>query len=121
MKNHIPISKNQGIGLIILYVSVLIIAFLFLRKNYLGHRSEIKDFISKEINGKIDKLEDNGRGTYTLGIENVEVPGLPIAFEVHKYNIQIGDSISKQSYSPKIKFYKSERGVFVYLFEFEIR
>lgn len=49
-----------------------------------------------------------------------KVPNLRIGWEIEKYNIQIGDSVSKEANSKIMVFYKLKSGVYVKYCEYEI-
>lgn len=51
-------------------------------------------------------MENKNSGTYNLIIGIYEIRSLPIAFEVQKYNIEVGDSETKEANSKIMKFYK---------------
>ena len=103
-----------------IFLVVLVFAFLFFRKNYVAHKREKKELINKELKGKIIHLENMNRGSYDLKINNYEIRSLEIGFEVQKYNIQIGDSVSKEANSNIMTFYKNRNGIFEEYCKYEI-
>ncbi|MEN9639360.1 MAG: hypothetical protein RLZZ262_1228 [Bacteroidota bacterium] len=112
--------KYVGISAAV-FLFVVVFAFLFFRKNQIAHQRETKELIGKELYGKIKILENMNRGSYDLKIDNYEIRSLPIAFEIQQYNIQVGDSMSKEANSNIIKFYKIKNGTFEKCFDYEIR
>ncbi|MBO9634968.1 MAG: hypothetical protein J7578_17795 [Chitinophagaceae bacterium] len=120
MKEVNSISVKYIVILIIVLLIGVAIAFLYLRKNYLLHKNEINDLISKEVNGQINILKNKNRGSYNLRIGNYEINSLPIAYEVEKYNIQLGDSVRKEANSRIMIFYKNINGVFEKNCEYKI-
>lgn len=109
---------------IIILIAILLIwvifSFSFFRKNYLHQKREIKRLKSQKINGQINILENKNRGSYNLQIGNYKINSLPIAYEVDKYNIQLGDSVSKEANSTLMIFYKNKNGSFEKYCEYEI-
>jgi len=97
-----------------------VFSFLFFIKKNKTHNREIKELIRMELNGRINILENINRGSYNLKIGTYKIHSLPIAFEIEKYNIQIGDSVSKEANSRIIKFYKNKNGVFEKYCEYNI-
>ena len=120
MKEQIPISPKYIIAFIVVLLIGAVIAFLYFRKNYIHHKREINALIGKEINGQINILENKNRGSYNLKIGDYEINSLPIAYEVEKYNIQLGDSVRKKANSRIMIFYKNKNGVFEKHCEYEI-
>lgn len=120
MKEGISISVKYIIISIVILLTGVAITFLYLRKNYLHHKNEINDLISREINGQINILKNKNRGSYDLKIGDYKINSLPIAYEVEKYNIQLGDSVRKEANSRIMIFYKNIHGVFEKYCEYEI-
>ena len=112
MKEQIQISSKYIFVLVTIFILIVITAFLFFRKNYLSHKKEIMELISKEIKGEISDLKNENRGSYYIKIKNYKIHSLPIAFEIEKYNIQVGDSVSKKANSNIMTFYKNNNGTF---------
>lgn len=103
---------------------MVIVAVIYFTTNYKKFKSEISILISQEINGIIKSMKDENRGSYFLEIqttkEDLKIHSLPIAWEVKKFNIQIGDSVSKEANSKIMIFYKLKNGVSQKLCEFEM-
>lgn len=117
-------QKKTSLILLVIYLSIVTGAVIFFTKIQSKHNLEIKNFQNKNINGIIIHLNDLSRGTYSLKIKDegivYETPSLPIAFEVEKFNIEIGDSLFKDSNSSTLTFYKKKKGIFKELFKYEI-
>ena len=115
------ISSKFGFGLIALFLAGVITAFLFFRKSYLNHNKDMTVLVGKELKGRISDLKNQNRGSYYVEIKNDKIHSLPIAFEIEKFNIQVGDSISKEAKSNIMTFYKNKNGTFIKCCDFEIR
>lgn len=115
-------------------IKFMIIVFFFLTSislilsivlgNYYENTYEYKSLVKKVIKGRIIGIKDETRGTYYLKIKSLEstfeLHNLPMSSEVEKYNIQIGDSISKDAKSKKFVIYKKKDGRFKKICEFEM-
>ena len=115
-------------------IKFLIIGFFFLTtisffftivyRNYYENTNEYKALVKKVIKGRITDLKDETRGSYYLKIKSfnntIRLHSLPIAWEVEEFNIQIGDSISKDAKSKKFVIYKQKNGRFKKICEFEM-
>lgn len=75
---------------------------------------EIRLLSKTEIKGTIQVLKDTGRGTCYIEIKEadkvIKQHALSIAWEVEKYGIQVGDSVSKEANSPTTTFYRCKNG-----------
>jgi predicted membrane protein len=120
MKEQIQMPTKYIIILGAIFLIGAIIAFFYFRKNHLYHKREISDLVSKELNGQINILENRNRGSYNLQIGNYKINSLPIAFEVEKYKIKLGDSISKEANSHIMIFYRNKNGTLEKYCEYEI-
>jgi hypothetical protein len=124
MKEEFKISKKNLIVLFSILAILVLIAVFVLSKNYLNYRANTNALIGQQINGIIKSMKDQSRGSYFLEIQTekeiISVHSLPVAWEVKKYNIQVGDSISKEANSRIMKFYKSRNGVIEKICEFEM-
>lgn len=124
MKGQIVLQKKTSLILLVIYLSIITGAVIFFTKIQSKHNIEIKNFQNENINGIIIHLNDLSRGTYSLKIKDegivYETPSLPIAFEVEKFNIEIGDSLFKDSNNSTLTFYKKKKGIFKELFKYEI-
>ena len=109
---------------IALFVISIILAIMFFRNNYLKHKNVIAEIINKEIHGKIQGLRNENRGSYYVEIStlngDIKIHSLPIAWEIEEYNIQIGDSVSKEANSKLMTFYKFKDGAYKKCCEYEI-
>jgi predicted membrane protein len=124
MKDPIQMPFKYVIFFIFLFLLSIIFAIVFFSNNYVEHKKEIKELIEKEIQGKIQGLKNENRGSYYIEVStlngNFKIHSLPIAWEIEEYNIQIGDSISKESNSRIMTFYKAKNGVFEKCCDYEI-
>lgn len=117
-------STKSIILISIFFALILIGSIIFIANNQIRHNKELKLFISKGIYGSITKLNDLSRGTYSIEIKQdnfiYETPSLPIAWEIKEYNIQVGDSISKEANSKAITFYKVKNSSYKKCCEYEM-
>lgn len=117
-------SPKYIILMVCVFVSIIVIAFLFFRKNYIKYNDEIKVLITKEIKGTIKDFNNESRGSYYIEIktekENFKIHSLPIAWEIKEYGIQIGDNVSKEENSKTITFYKLQNGVYKKICDFNL-
>lgn len=121
MNEEIPLQTKY---LIIIIIITVILALFFFTRKHIDYEDELNSLIAKEVNGSIIALKDKGRGTYYLEIKTLsgvfEISSLPIAWEVEKYNIQVGDSLSKKANSKKMFFYKKKNGIYIKYCDYEI-
>ena len=123
MKEKIQLPRKYNVLLIVVFITIVIGAVIFFTRNYLSHKDEFNSLIAKEIKGRIVVLKDEHRGSYYIEIKNQNDTfkiSAPIAWEVKKYNIQMGDSINKNANSKIIFFYKLKRGVFERYCDYEM-
>ncbi len=124
MKESIKMLFKYVIVFIALFLILIMFATVFFRNNYLKHEKEITGVIRKEIQGKIKDLKNENRGSYYVAIstlkEDIKIHSLPIAWEIEKYNIQVGDSVSKEANSKLMTFYKFKIGAYEKCCTYEI-
>lgn len=109
--------------LIVIYVSIFISGIVFFTRKYLEHKEKIKIFIGKEVKGRIIALKDINRGSYIISIKTFNDTinqSLGIAWHIEKYNIQVGDSVSKEANSRIMIFYRTKGGKFKEYLKYEI-
>lgn len=106
------------------FLTTISLIFSIVMGNYYENTYEYKSLVKKVIKGRIIDIKDETRGSYYLKIKSsesiFELQNLPMAWEVEEYNIQIGDSISKDAKSKKNVIYKQKDGRFKKICEFEI-
>lgn len=105
----------QKSGFLII-IAILVITYLFLSYihdfNSLKRRNENKlIFYKMEANGILFGFKDESRGS--VKVEYIksdgsyhELPLLPIVYDVNKFNIEVGDSMTKRMNSGSLAFYK---------------
>ncbi len=124
MKEEIQLPKKYIVLLIVIYVSIFISGIVFFTRKYLEHKEKIKIFIGKEVKGRIIALKDAGRGDYYIEIKTLKdtfkIHGLPIAWHIENYNIQVGDSVSKEANSRIMIFYRTKGGKIKEYLKYEI-
>jgi hypothetical protein len=124
MKEQFDIPKYYVIIIFCILTVMVIIAAAILSKNYFKYKAAADALVGLEINGVIQSLKDEGRGSYFLEIktekELLKIHSLPVAWEVKNYNIQIGDSVSKKANSRVMIFYKLKDGTMKKACTFEI-
>ena len=105
---------------LIFVLANLIAAGYFIFKR-LSWSNELKMLYREKIHGKIVDIKDLTKGTYSIKLSSkTQLPDLLLGWEIKKYSIQIGDSLSKESNSNVIRFYKIEEGVWKKTCEYEI-
>jgi hypothetical protein len=124
MKEEVEIPIKYIILIMVIFITSIIGAVFYFTRNYLSHSSELKSLESKEINGRIVALKDENRGSFYIEIETIQethrMHSLPIAWEIEKYNIQVGDSVSKEAGSRTMIFYKLKDGIYKECFKYEM-
>lgn len=110
--------------IVVVFISVVIGAVVFFTRNYLNNKEELNSLVGKEIKGRIVALKDENRGSYYIEVKTLEetykIHSLPIAWEIKEYNIQVGDSISKEADSKAITFYKVKNGSYEKCCDYEM-
>lgn len=100
---------------------VVLSATIFFIHKWLSYKNDLIEFQKKEAYGKIVRLKDLTRGIYAIELSSkIHLPNLRIGWEIEKYNIQVGDSVSKEANSKMMIFYKFENGVYKKYYEYEI-
>lgn len=114
MREEINLPAKYIVLIVVVFISIVIGAVVFFTRNYLNNKEELNSLVGKEIKGRIDALKDENRGSYYIEVKTLEetykIHSLPIAWEIKEYNIQVGDSISKEADSKTITFYKVKNG-----------
>ena len=121
MKTQIEIPPKLKLSITIIFVVSIVVAFFFFRSKYLIYRQSITELISQEINGRVINLKAEGKGSYFVDFGTAQIHSLPIAFQIEKYNITIGDSVYKMKGSTTIIFFKTKNGKTQKNYEYEIR
>lgn len=124
MKEYINLPTKYNVFIVIIFISILIGAIIFFTRNYLNHKQELNSLFGKEIKGRIVALKYENRGSYCIEIktfkETYKIHSLPIAWEIKEYNIQFGDSLSKEANIKTITFYKVKNGSYQKCCDFEM-
>ncbi|GIV44992.1 MAG: hypothetical protein KatS3mg035_2115 [Bacteroidia bacterium] len=123
MKEEIQLPKKYIVLLIVIYVSIFISGIVFFTRKYLEYKEEIKVFIGKEVKGRIIALKDEGRGHYEISIKTFNDTinqSLGIAWHIENYDIQVGDSVSKEANSRIMIFYRTKGETFKEYLKYEI-
>lgn len=99
-----------------IFISAIVGSALFFARNFFRHQEELKQFLKTDVQGIIIKLDDLTRGSFSIEIRdnnnNYILPELPIAFAVKKYNVKVGDSLSKHANSKFITVYKLNNRIY---------
>lgn len=108
----------------LLYLSFFIfIVITFARKNN-KHYDELRKLAEMKLNGRIVEILDTKRDTYHLQIKSKDtiyhLRGIPFGWYEEKYNVVIGDSISKAPKSKVITFFKLKNGKYAEMFNYEL-
>lgn len=112
-------------ALIIMIIIIAVVGY-FHDTNSLNRRNKNKlAFYELEANGILSEFKGESRGSVKLEYVNnlgdvEELPLLPIAFELSKFNIQREDSISKRKNSSVLNFYKKVDASWAYCCAIEI-
>jgi hypothetical protein len=124
MREEINLPAKYIVLIVLVFISVVIGSVVFFTRNYLNNKEELSFLVGKEIKGRVVALNDENRGSYYIEIktreETYKIHSLPIAWEIKEYNIQVGDSISKEANSKTITFYKVKNGVYEKCCDFEM-
>ncbi len=111
----------MSLGIYAFFGFVILLAISFFTRKLLIYQKELTNFEKIQINGVITELKNTQRGTYDMKISSGdEIPNLRIGWELEKYNIQIGDSVSKKENSKIMTFYKLKNGISEKCFDYEI-
>jgi hypothetical protein len=74
--------------------------------------------------GRIDSMRDLKRGSYYMKVITqdsvIELQSLPLAYDVDQTKLRTGDNVSKERYSKKILFFRTDSGKRSELFEYQI-
>lgn len=115
MNTKSNLSTRTTNSIYLFFIVVFALTSIKLCSNYTRVKASHKSLISKEIRGKIVSLTNLGRGSYEVDIRDINqiyrLESYPLAWEVKKYNILVGDSVSKDPNSKIIIFYKEGKEV----------
>ena len=110
-KMHVGERIFLGVlSIVALIVSISLVEKFRLLQNQLGILESAK------LNGIVYELKDTQKGTYTVVTKVNQgvyyIHGIHLSWYIDKYNIQVGDSISKNANSDTLSFFKLESGVY---------
>lgn len=110
MKEQLNINEKYTYMILSIFALVAIIGLSYLINRSIKYHNELNLLRKSEIKGTIIGLTDKNRGCYYMKIKKSEGAinqySLSIAWEVKQYGIQIGDSVSKETNSDTMVFYK---------------
>jgi hypothetical protein len=125
MKYIIKMPLKFTIIMIVIWASIILCVIAWLTNNYSRYKDNLEFWVKKEVKGTITVLKDEKRDSYFIEIDDLNVKhqmhSLKIGWAVRKYNIAVGDSVSKGANSRKMAFYKLKNGVFEVLCEYEVK
>lgn len=117
-------KKIKFIPLYIIFVLSLILCFfIYTYHAYKKYDNAILNLKRSKIDGRIEKLIEEGRGYSLIVIStnnSLTKISLPISWDVDHFNIQVGDSLRKKPYDGSIYFYQSTNGKRIDIFTFNI-
>lgn len=114
---------NRKISFFIYTIFGLAILFglIFFTKKLTTYQKALEEFEKCKIKGVILSLKNTGRGTYDIELSSSnKIPNLRIGWQLEKYDIQVGDSVSKDANIKIMTFYKFKNGKFEKCFDYEI-
>ncbi len=114
------VSKKIVFSLFVFMLLIILIASYIFIDQTIKYNNELSLFQKNELGGKISKITSEGKGLITLEIDGKKICTLPIAYEVEKFNIRIGDSLLKKPNSSILTIYKSKEINFEKLCEIQI-
>lgn len=115
------LSKKVSLAIYAILGLVFLFGIFFFTRKLVTYQKELTIFEKHKINGIITELKNTQRGTYDIEISSGdEIPNLRLGWELEKYNIQIGDSVSKKENSKIMTFYKFKDGIAEKCFDYEI-
>lgn len=95
-------------------------AIFFIHKGR-WYNNKLIEFEKREVSGRIINLKKLTKGFYAIKLSSeMPLPNLRIGWEIEEYNIQIGDSVSKEANSKLMTFYKFKNGAYEKCCEYEI-
>jgi hypothetical protein len=109
MKEYWNISKKTNYLILLPFVIAVIFTAIYFTKNWIEWKNEKQSFKDTKINSRIIGLRNLNRGNYEIQLNvNGKVMNfdLPIAYEVEKDSIAIGDSLAKESMNGKFEVYR---------------
>ena len=125
MKQQYLFSLKASIIIYSVFGIIILSAFIFFGSRYRQSQKEIAQLIKQKVNGKILSVDDLGRGSISLILltdSNTRyiTTGLPIAWEIEKFEIRKGDSLHKNYNSNKIFFFRKTPNGYVQVGNAEI-
>ena len=125
MKQQYLFSLKASIIIYSVFGIIILSAFIFFGSRYRQSQKEIAQLIKQKVNGKILSVDDLGRGSISLILltdSNTRyiTTGLPIAWEIEKFEIRKGDSLYKNYNSNKIFFFRKTPNGYVQIGNAEI-
>ena len=111
MRQQYLFSRKASIIIYCVFGIIILSAVIFFGSRYRQSQKEIAQLIKQKVNGKILSVDDLGRGSISLILltdSNTRyiTTGLPIAWEIEKFEIRKGDSLYKNCNSNKIFFFR---------------
>lgn len=120
------ILRNKSINWIIYaaFITITLLCIIYFTSRYQYFADQERKLIPIQFVGRINSLRDLNRGTYYVKVVTqdsaIELQSLPIAYDVNRTKLRIGDSVSKNRNSEKIQFFRSDFGKRSNLFEYQI-
>ena len=111
MKEEIEISNRTKYVLFGSYLMVIVFAIIYFTNNWLDQQKKMDNFKKSIINARILVLKDLQRGNYLIELKvgnTIKAFSLPIAYEIKRDNIQVGDSLSKQNDTDKFEIFRTD-------------
>ena len=125
MKQQYLFSLKASIIIYSVFGIIILSAFIFFGSRYRQSQKEIAQLIKQKVSGEILSVDDLGRGSTSLILltdSNTRyiTTGLPIAWEIEKFEIRKGDSLCKNYDSNKIFFFRKTPNGYIQIGNAEI-
>lgn len=109
MKEYWNISKKTNYFILLPFAIAVVIMTIYFTRNWIEWQDEMQSFNDIKINSRIIGLRDLNRGNYEIRLNvdgRVMNFDLPIAFEVKRDSIAIGDSLSKDAMNGRFEVFR---------------
>ena len=107
--------KRYNLIMLSLILTCVIVGIVILTNNQLNYLKYQKALSTKQINGLITTINHRSRGEAYIevlsGTEVFNIYGYAISSDLKERNVQVGDSVSKNSNVRELIFYKKHQGL----------
>lgn len=112
MKKSIITSRKWLTVIYLIWSLIIIYAIIYFTHKYYKSQKETTLFKRQEIHSRIIELRNFNRGYFLIRVlvdKEYKSFDLPISYEVDKYKIIVGDSLSKKCNSDVIDIFRADR------------